>query len=239
MRSVNGEQRHIDLNADLGEEITDDAALLAVVTSANVACGYHAGTPATMRFVCAEAARLGVSVGAQVSYLDRANFGRVALEVPLDLLREQVADQVGVLSGIAVSEGTEVTYVKPHGALYNRVVDDRVQARAVLDGSCDLPVLGLPGGVLLDLAAEAGRTTWREGFPDRGYTTAGRLVPRGHPGALVEGADAIAARALELAPGVDSVCVHGDSPSAVAAAQAVRRALEAAGYTLRGLGSDK
>jgi UPF0271 protein len=237
MRSVNGEQRQIDLNADLGEEITDDAALLAVVTSANVACGYHAGTPATMRFVCAEAARLGVAVGAQVSYLDRANFGRVALEVPLDLLREQVADQVGVLSGIAVSEGAEVTYVKPHGALYNRVVDDRVQARAVLDGSGDLPVLGLPGGVLLDLAAAAGRTTWREGFPDRGYTAGGRLVPRGQPGALIEGPDAIAARALELAPGVDSVCVHGDSPSAVAAAQAVRRSLEAAGYTLRGLGS--
>lgn len=236
MRSVNGEQRHIDLNADLGEEITDDAALLAVVTSANVACGYHAGTPETMRLVCAEAGRRGVTIGAQVSYLDRENFGRVSLDVPADLLREQVADQVGVLSEIAESEGTAVSYVKPHGALYNRVVDDAVQARAVLDGSGDLPVLGLPGGVLLDLAAAGGRTTWREGFPDRGYTPDGRLVPRGQPGALVEGVDAVASRAVELAPDVDSVCVHGDSPTAVTAAQAVRRALEAAGYTLRGLG---
>jgi UPF0271 protein len=235
MLSVNGERRHIDLNADLGEEITDDAALLAVVTSANVACGYHAGTPATMRSVCAEAARLGVTVGAQVSYLDRENFGRVAMDVPSDLLREQVADQVGVLSGIAGSEGANVSYVKPHGALYNRVVDDRDQARAVLDGSGDLPVLGLPGGVLLDLARADGRLVWHEGFPDRGYTPEGRLVPRDQPGALIEGVDAIAARAVELAPAVDSVCVHGDSPSAVAAAQAVRRALEAAGWTLRGL----
>jgi len=238
MRSVNGERRHIDLNADLGEEITDDHALLAVVTSANVACGYHAGTPATMRSVCAEAARLGVSVGAQVSYLDRANFGRVALDVPMDLLREQVADQVGVLSAIAGSEGVAVSYVKPHGALYNRVVDDRVQARAVLDGSGDLPVLGLPGGVLLDLATAEGRTVWREGFPDRGYTSEGRLVPRDQPGALVEDVDEVAVRAVRLASGVDSVCVHGDSPSAVAAARAVRRALEAGGYTLRGLAPD-
>ena len=233
MRSVNGEQRHVDLNADLGEEITDDAALLAVVTSANVACGYHAGTPETMRLVCAEAARRGVSIGAQVSYLDRANFGRVSLDVPAGLLREQVADQVGVLSEIAESEGTAVSYVKPHGALYNRVVDDRVQARAVLDGSGDLPVLGLPGGVLLELAEGDGRTVWREGFPDRGYTPDGRLVPRDQPGALVEDVDAIALRAVELAGAVDSVCVHGDSASAVAAAQAVRRSLEAAGYTLR------
>ena len=236
MRSVNGEQRHVDLNADLGEEITDDAALLAVVTSANVACGYHAGTRETMRAVCAEAGRRGVTIGAQVSYLDRANFGRVALDVPEGLLREQVADQVGVLSAIAESEGAAVTYVKPHGALYNRVVDDAVQARAVLAGSGELPVLGLPGGVLLDLAAADGRVIWREGFPDRGYTPDGRLVPRGRPGALVEGADAVARRAVELAPDVDSVCVHGDSPSAVDAAQSVRRALEAAGYSLRGLG---
>lgn len=227
----------IDLNADLGEEITDDTALLAVVTSANVACGYHAGTAATMREVCAEAARRGVVVGAQVSYLDRANFGRLALDVPADTLREQVADQVGVLGAIAAEEGTAVTYVKPHGALYNRVVDDAVQARAVLDGSGMLPVLGLPRGVLLALAAADGRVTWREGFPDRGYTAEGRLVPRGEPGALVHDLDEIAVRAVELARTVDSVCVHGDSPSAVAAASAVRRALEAAGLRLKGLGA--
>src|SRR5215210_6980090 len=118
----------VDLNADLGEEVTDDAGLLAVVTSANVACGFHAGTRATMPAVCAEAVRRGVSVGAQVSYDDRTNFGRVALDVAPDILREQVAEQVGVLSGIAAAEGGGVAYLKPHGALYHRVAADAVQA---------------------------------------------------------------------------------------------------------------
>lgn len=222
----------IDLNADLGEEVTDDAALLAVVTSANVACGYHAGTPETMRAVCAEAARRGVAVGAQVSYDDRANFGRVARDVAPDLLREQVADQVGVLSRIAAAAGTSVRYVKPHGALYHRVIDDAEQAAAVLAGSPGLPVLGMPGR-LLTQAAAAGRAVLREGFPDRGYTPEGRLVPRAEPGALLETEDEIVAQALALAGSVDSVCLHGDSPGAVAHAVAVRRALEAAGYALR------
>lgn len=222
----------IDLNADLGEEITDDAALLAVVTSANVACGYHAGTPETMRFVCEEAARLGVAVGAQVSYLDREHFGRRALDIEESLLREHVFDQVGQLCDIADAAGTTVSYVKPHGALYNRVVTDEEQARAVLAGSGELPVLGLPGGALLRLAEAAGRQTWREGFPDRGYTPEGRLVPRDQPGALVHDRDEVAANAVRLAESVDSVCVHGDSVGAVAAAQAVRRALEAAGWEL-------
>jgi 5-oxoprolinase (ATP-hydrolysing) subunit A len=115
---------HIDLNADLGEEVTDDAALLAVVTSANLACGYHAGGPAIMRAVCAEAAERGVSVGAQVSYADRENFGRVPRDVPRATLREQVADQVGTLTDIAGQEGVEVRYVKAHGALYHRTLDD-------------------------------------------------------------------------------------------------------------------
>jgi UPF0271 protein len=221
---------HIDLNADLGEEVTDDAALLALVTSANVACGYHAGNPVTMRAVCAEAARLGVAVGAQVSYDDREHFGRVARDVPADLLAEQVADQVGTLTEIAVSEGAAVSYLKPHGALYHRVRDDAEQAAAVLAGSGHLPVLGLPG-VLLDLAAEAGRATYREGFADRAYR-GDRLVPRDEPGALVEDLDAIAAQAVVLAREADSICVHGDSPGAVQAAQAVRRALTEAGFDL-------
>jgi 5-oxoprolinase (ATP-hydrolysing) subunit A len=227
-------EQRIDLNADLGEEITDDAALLAVVTSANVACGYHAGSAAIMRAVCAEAARLGVSVGAQVSYDDRAGFGRVARDVSYDVLREQVADQVGTLSGIATAAGTTVRYLKPHGALYHRVLDDEEQARAVLDGSGDLPVLGMPGR-LLALAADAGRTVFHEGFPDRGYTPDGRLVPRSEPGALVTEENAIVAQALALASTVDSVCLHGDSPGAVAHAAAVRRALVDAGLELRGL----
>jgi 5-oxoprolinase (ATP-hydrolysing) subunit A len=227
--------RAIDLNADLGEEVTDDAALLGVVTSANVACGYHAGTPVTMRSVCAEAARLGVAVGAQVSYDDRQHFGRVARDVPFAVLAEQVADQVGTLTEIAVSEGVAVSYLKPHGALYHRVRDDADQAAAVLAGVGlaglgHLAVLGQPGE-FLERAAADGRRTFVEGFADRAYR-GDRLVPRDEPGALLEGADAIAAQAVSLAAGVDSVCVHGDSPDAVAAARAVRRALEEAGLAL-------
>jgi UPF0271 protein len=227
-------QRTVDLNADLGEEVTDDDALLDVVTSANVACGYHAGSVAIMRAVCSRAARLGLSVGAQVSYDDRANFGRVALDVAYDVLREQVADQVGTLSEIAAASGTQVRYLKPHGALYHRTIDDADQASAVLAGSGSLPVLGMPGE-LLALASAAGRTVLREGFPDRAYGPDGRLVSRTEPGAVLSDADLIAARAVELAPSVDSVCVHGDSPGAVDHARAVRLALEGAGWALRGL----
>ncbi len=224
----------IDLNADLGEEVTDDAALLEVVTSANVACGYHAGNAAIMREVCEAAARLGVSVGAQVSYADRANFGRVAHDVAFDVLREQVAHQVGLLTDIAETAGTEVRYVKPHGALYHRVLNDEEQALAVLDGSGALPVLGMPGE-FLRLATGSGRVTLLEGFPDRGYTEQGRLLPRDQPGAVLEESDEIAARAVELATSVDSVCVHGDTPGAVAHARAVRAALERAGWSLSSL----
>ncbi|MBC9732014.1 5-oxoprolinase subunit PxpA [Nocardioides marmotae] len=225
----------VDLNADLGEEVTDDTALLAIVTSANVACGYHAGNAAIMRAVCAEAAERGVVVGAQVSYDDREGFGRVARDVPAAVLREQVADQVGTLASIAAAAGTSVRYVKPHGALYHRVIDDAEQAAAVLAGSGDLPVLGMPGR-FLDLALTAGREVWHEGFPDRAYAADGRLVARGEPGAVLEDAGAIASAALRLAPGVDSLCLHGDTPGAVAHASAVRSALVGAGWELRGLG---
>ncbi|HEX4471612.1 MAG TPA: 5-oxoprolinase subunit PxpA [Nocardioides sp.] len=221
----------VDLNADLGEEVTDDAGLLAVVTSANVACGFHAGTPAIMHEVCAEAARLGVVVGAQVSYRDREHFGRVARDVDHDLLRDQVGEQVSALSEIAELEGTAVSYVKPHGALYHRVTDDEEQADALLAGSGALPVLGFPGSRLLALAAAAGRATYDEGFPDRGYAQ-GRLIDRGRPGALLDDVDAVAAQGVRLAADVASLCVHGDSPGAVAHAWAVRRALEDASYVV-------
>ncbi len=230
--------RAIDLNADLGEEITDDQALLAIVTSANVACGYHAGTPQIMEQVCTEAVRRGVAVGAQVSYADRANFGRVAREVPYAVLREQVADQVGTLAAAARAAGAQVTYLKPHGALYHRVIDDDEQGQAVLDGSGELPVLGMPGGRLLALATQAGRDIAGEGFPDRGYGDDGRLLDRGSPGAVLEDSEAIAAAALALASlqtadRVDSLCLHGDTPGAVEHALRVRTALETAGFLLR------
>jgi UPF0271 protein len=231
------DERAVDLNADLGEGVTDDDGLLAVVTSANVACGYHAGDVATMRRVCTLAAERRVVVGAQVSYHDRPNFGRVRVDVPPALLAEQVADQVGTLAALAAEAGTQVAYLKPHGALYHRVAADAEQARAVLAGALvaglRLPVLGFPGGVLLALAAEEGRAVFTEGFPDRGYGEDGLLLPRTHPGALVHDPVEIAARAVGLAERVDSVCVHGDSPSAVAAATAVRERLRARGYTLR------
>jgi UPF0271 protein len=225
----------MDLNADLGEGVTDDAGLLGVVTSANVACGFHAGDADVMRSVCDGAAAHGVVVGAQVSYLDREGFGRRRMDVAPDLLADWVAEQVGSLADIATAAGVSVAYVKPHGALYNRAVDDEGQAAAVLRGSGRLPVLGLPGSVLLLRAEEQGRVVVPEGFPDRGYTPEGRLVPRGEPGALVHGADQVARNALALAAAgvVRTVCVHGDSPDAVATAAAVRRALVATGYEVR------
>ena len=227
--------RRIDLNADLGEGVTDDAGLLAVVTSANVACGFHAGDADVMRAVCDSAARSGVVVGAQVSYLDRDGFGRRPMDVAADVLAAWVAEQVAALRQAAAAAGIEVAYLKPHGALYNRVADDPDQAAAVLDGSDDLPVLGLPDSSLLRIAAARGRTVVPEGFPDRGYTAAGRLVPRGEPGALVDGAERVAANAVALARAgrVRTVCVHGDTPGAVLTAATVRRALDAAGYEVR------
>jgi len=226
---------YVDLNADLGEEITDDDGLLAVVTSANVACGYHAGSDSIMQRVCGLAAQRGVSVGAQVSYADRPNFGRVARDVSVRVLTEQVADQVGTLSAIAAQQGTRVRYVKAHGALYHRVIDDPEQAGALIAGSGELPVLGMAGGVVLSLAEAAGRRVLREGFPDRGYTDEGRLMDRNLPGSVITDSTVIAANAVALAVSVDSVCVHGVTPGEVAHAVAVRTALVAAGYELRGL----
>ncbi|UDY22411.1 5-oxoprolinase subunit PxpA [Nocardioides sp. Kera G14] len=223
----------VDLNADLGEEVTDDAALLSLVTSANVACGGHAGSLAIMREVCAVASERGVSVGAQVSYVDRANFGRVELDVAPSVLEEQVAEQVGLLSACAAEAGTTVRYVKPHGALYHRTRRDPAQAAAVLAGSGALPVLGMPGA-LLSQAATAGRQVLLEGFPDRAYD-GDQLRPRDRPGALVTEEASIVASALSLAAGVRSLCLHGDSPGAVAHARAVRAALEGAGWELVGL----
>ncbi len=226
--------QQVDLNADLGEEVTDDAALLDLVTSANLACGFHAGNEEIMRVVCAGAARRGVRVGAQVSYRDREGFGRRRTDVDAATLTEWVHQQVALLSRIAQQEGAALGYLKPHGALYNRVVDDEEQAAAVLAGSGSLPVLGLPGGALLRLAGDAGRAIFTEGFPDRGYEEpdehgVARLVPRDRPGALVEDPEQIAANAVDLAAQVHSVCVHGDGEHAVDAARRVRRALEDAG----------
>ncbi|WP_405592428.1 LamB/YcsF family protein [Streptomyces sp. NBC_01190] len=241
----------IDLNADLGEgfgrwALTDDDALLSVVTSANVACGFHAGDPATMRRVCERAAERGVRIGAQVSYRDLAGFGRRAMDVPPDELAAEVAYQIGALEVFARAAGSAVSYVKPHGALYNRAVHDAEQAEAVVAGvrlAGSLPVLGLPGSRLLDAAAAAGLGTVGEAFADRAYTAAGTLVPRREPGSVIEDPDAVVARSVELAGDgwvttrtgervavtARSLCVHGDTPGAARLAARVRAALEAAG----------
>ncbi|SEO51512.1 UPF0271 protein [Actinacidiphila rubida] len=248
----------IDLNADLGEgfgrwRLTDDEALLTVVTSANVACGFHAGDPATMRRVCELAAARGVRIGAQVSYRDLAGFGRRAMDVPAGELAAEVAYQIGALEVFARAAGSRVSYVKPHGALYNRAVHDAEQAAAVVAGvrlAGDLPVLGLPGSRLLAAAADAGLPRVAEAFADRAYTAEGTLVPRSRPGAVVEDPDEVAARAVALARDgrvvaatgepvavrARSLCVHGDTPGAALLAAGVRRALERAGVKVEAFG---
>ncbi|MFJ8466207.1 LamB/YcsF family protein [Streptomyces swartbergensis] len=242
----------IDLNADLGEgfgrwRLTDDERLLSVVTSANVACGFHAGDPATMRRVCELAAERGVRIGAQVSYRDLAGFGRRAMDVPSAELAAEVAYQIGALEVFARAAGAGVAYVKPHGALYNRVVHDEEQAAAVVDGvllaDATLPVLGLPGSRLLELAGKAGLPVVTEAFADRAYTDAGTLVPRTLEGAVVTDPDTVVERSLGLARSGEvvshsgtrievrarSLCLHGDTPGAVELARRVRERLEASG----------
>jgi UPF0271 protein len=229
MTSIGGA---IDLNADLAEGF-DDEAMLDLVSSANVACGFHAGDAATMRRVCAGAARRGVRIGAQVSYDDLEGFGRRDMDVPPEQLSADVLYQIGALAAFG-----EVAYVKPHGALYNRVVHDERQARAVVEGVKawrePLPVMGLPGSRVLALAYAAGLKTITEGFADRAYTPEGRLVPRSEPGAVIHDPADAARRAVDLARSgtVRSLCVHGDTPGAVAMARRVRAELEAAGLKI-------
>lgn len=232
----------IDLNADLGEgfgrwSLTDDEGLLDVVTSANVACGFHAGDALTMRRVVSACAERGVVVGAQVSYRDLAGFGRRFVDVDPAELTAEVMYQVGALQAFAAAAGTRVAYVKPHGALYNAVVTHEAQAGALVAAlellGDDLVALGLPGSVWLRQAQEAGIPCAAEGFADRAYTAEGTLVPRTQAGAVLHGEAIVEqARTLAAGSGVRSVCVHGDSPTAVEDARAVRAALLDAGVSL-------
>ncbi|MFZ9988305.1 MAG: LamB/YcsF family protein [Candidatus Nanopelagicales bacterium] len=236
-----------DLNADLGEgDPVMDGLLLGIVTSANVACGGHAGDNETMRRICDVAAARGVAIGAQVSYVDPEGFGRRRLDVGPEVLASQIADQLGALAEHADAAGTSVTYVKPHGALYHAAVSDAVVAEAVLQGVAGLPVLTLPFGALRDAAQARGVEVYTEAFADRGYTCDGRLVPRSDPRALLESAGAVSERIQRLvAEGVivsidgsaipieaRSICVHSDTPGANALAALVRDHLEAAGVRL-------
>lgn len=245
----------IDLNADLGESfgrwrLGDDEALLPLVTSANVACGFHAGDPATLVRTCAAAARSGVRIGAQVAYRDLAGFGRRFIDVSPDDLYADVLYQIGALDAIARSVGSRVSYVKPHGALYNAVVHHEEQAgavvRAVTAAGGALPVLGLPDSALLRAASAAGLRAVPEAFADRAYTPEGTLVPRALPDAVVTDPGSVADRAVRMARdrtvvasdgsvvtvSAESICVHGDSPGAVTMANSVRNALASAGFEL-------
>jgi UPF0271 protein len=247
-----GQAVGVDLNSDLGEgfgqwQLGDDDALLDVVTSANVACGFHAGDPSILRRVCDRAVAAGVVIGAQVSYRDLAGFGRRFIDMEPQALTDDVLYQLGALDAFARVAGSRVRYVKPHGALYNAIVAHEEQAaavvRAVAEYDRTLPVLGLPGSAWLRLAAEAGLTPVAEAFADRAYTPAGTLVSRRLPGAVLHDPAEIARRCVAMAAGEpirdveggellvrpDSLCVHGDTPGAVEIARRVRAALTAAG----------
>jgi len=221
----------IDLNADVAES-PDDLALLDVVTSANVCCGAYAGGEELMLDACERAVERGVVVGAQVGYPDREGFGRRPQEPTDDELVATLREQLDLLAEVADAVGARVAYVKPHGALYNTVVHDERQAAAVVEAVAPygLPLLGLPGAASLRLAAADGLQVVAEGFADRAYTPDGLLMPRSEPGAVLTDVDAVAAQALRLAPQVDSLCVHGDSPGALDLARAVRAALADAGH---------
>jgi len=245
----------VDLNCDLGEgfghwPLGDDDALLGVVTSANVACGFHAGDASIMRRVCGRAVQADVAIGAQVGYRDLPGFGRRFIDIEPEALTQDVIYQVGALEAFARVAGSRVRYVKPHGALYNAIVHHEEQAaavvRAVTDYDRTLPVLGLPGSAWLRLAAEAGLSVVDEAFADRAYTPEGTLVSRRLPGSVLNDAAEIARRCVAMATGQPitdieggelvvspgSICVHGDTAGAVDIARQVKAALTEAGVTV-------
>jgi UPF0271 protein len=242
---------HIDLNADLGEGYGDDAALLEVVTSANVACGGHAGDAATMRSTLELCMQHGVTVGAHVSYLDREHFGRRELGLQGSEISDQASRQLEALATVARSIGARIHYVKAHGALYNRLADDGEAADAVIAAikwfDSSLALLTLPDCTAMQRAQSQGIAAVGEAFADRAYRDDGRLLPRSEPGAVLTDAALVAERGLQLVRTgtlssvsgkslrlrVRSLCVHGDTPGAAALARGLRRSLEAAGVTFQ------
>ena len=246
----------VDLNADLGEgfgawRLGDDEAMLDVVTSANVACGFHAGDPALLLRTCKAAAERGVRIGAQVGYRDLAGFGRRFIDATPDELSADVIYQIGALQALAHTAGSTVSYVKPHGALYNTIVNNHGQARAVAEAvhavDPNLPVLGLSGSVFFAEARTLGLRTVPEAFADRSYRSDGQLVSRRERNAVLHDPAEIAERVASMVNAgrvaavdgstipitVESVCVHGDSPGAVQIANAVRDRLVADGVELQ------
>lgn len=251
--------RAIDLNSDLGESLGawrmgDDAALLDVVTSANIACGFHAGDPSHMRATARRAAEWSVAIGAHVAYRDLAGFGRRFVDADPSELADDVLYQIGALEAMARAAGSRVSYVKPHGALYTAIVHHEGHARAVVEAvrahGGGLALLLLPGSRAGELARQAGLRVVGEAFADRAYTPAGTLVPRREPGAVLHDADRVRARMVRFAtegvlettdgsllrPEAESICLHGDTPGAVELARAVRAGLEEAGMRIESFG---
>jgi len=248
--------RYIDLNSDLGESygqwrMGDDAAILPLISSANVACGFHAGSPAGILETLRAAQRLGVAVGAHVSYPDLVGFGRRNMDVASDELTADVIYQIGALQGLAAAAGTRVSYVKPHGALYNTIAHDERQARAVIDALMaldnSLALVALAGSPLIGWAQASGIQTVAEAFADRAYHRNGTLVSRREAGAVIHDPQEIARRVVQMiteggvtsiegeftAIRAESVCVHGDSPGALEMTRQIRQRLDAEGIVVR------
>lgn len=249
----------IDLNSDLGESfgswsMGDDAAILPLISSANVACGFHAGSPAGILDTLRQAKRLKVAVGAHVAYPDLVGFGRRNMDVASEELTADVIYQIGALQGLAAAAGTRVSYVKPHGALYNTIAQDKRQAMAVIAAllavDASLSLVALAGSPLIAWAQEAGVHTVAEAFADRAYHQDGSLVSRREAGAVIHDPDTVAQRVVQMivdggvnavegtftAVEAQSVCVHGDSPDAVEMARKIRQRLEAKGIAVRAFG---
>ncbi|TFD49881.1 LamB/YcsF family protein [Cryobacterium sp. Hh7] len=246
----------IDLNSDVGESFGnwtfgDDALVIASVTSVNVACGFHAGDPSTIRATCEAAAAAGVTVGAHPGYRDLVGFGRRFLDIAPRDLTNDVIYQLGAMQALARISGTSVSYVKPHGALYNTIAHHDVQARSVVDAilAVDpaLPILVLPNSTIEAVARAAGLRTVAEAFADRAYLPDGTLVPRTLPGSVLHSVAAVTDQAILLAESgqvrcldgtiitlpVESICLHGDTPGAAHMAATIRSALDSAGISVR------
>lgn len=235
----------IDLNADLGEGCANDDALMPLITSANIACGFHAGDAQTMRQSVLLALKNGVAIGAHPSFPDRENFGRTAMQLPPDVVYAQMLYQIGALAAIARAEGGALTHVKPHGMLYNQAAKEPLLAdaiaRAVYSVEPSLVLVGLAGSELIRAGVNLGLTTREEVFADRGYLADGSLVPRSEPGALIHDEDEAVARTLEMVlnhrvmsrdgawaeVNAQTVCLHGDGPQALAFARRLRDAFDA------------
>ena len=245
----------IDINADIGEgagtsRLAEDSAILDLVSSANIACGFHAGDATSMRETVRSAYARGVAIGAHPSYPDLTGFGRRELGLDPKEIRRHVASQVGALRNVCAEAGARLTYVKPHGALYNRAARDAATARAVIEGmrdiDDDLILLGLAGSEMQNGAVKTGVTFASEAFADRAYGDDSRLVPREQPGAVIESVTEAVARAVRLVTGktvmtidgkeipiaADSLCVHGDNPRALDLLRALRHGLESAGVRI-------